>query len=154
MTSVTLRPWIPPCALTSSKRIWRPFRKCVPSPAIGPDRSWIVPTTISPFVTPWAPCAPAASGPNAATARASFTIICERFMCILRSKVVCRVSAGDRAFAVHRLDQRPVLLVHQPALQLHRRGELLVLRAQLVLDQPERLDLLDAREGGVHPVDL
>ena len=53
---------------------------------------------------------------------------------------------------VHRLDQVLVFLVDQPSLELHRRGQLLVLGAQLGLDQAKALDLLDPGKMTVHLV--
>ena len=50
---------------------------------------------------------------------------------------------------VHRFDQITILFTDQLALELHGRRQLLVLRAELLLDQPELLDRLDPREAGV-----
>src|ERR1700736_5714357 len=54
-----------------------------------------------------------------------------------------------RALAIHRVDLAGVTLVHEIALQLHGRRQLLVLRRQLALDQKKFLDGLDAGEIGI-----
>src|SRR5687767_2470038 len=108
---------MPPCSLISSTRSIMPKRTCLPKPAIGPDRSWIVPMTISSFVMPctfWAWAAPkAATSVRAAAAR---NVILRVMACLLSG--------------VHRFDAVGVLLLDELALQLHRRRELLVLGGQ------------------------
>ena len=66
-SSLILRPLMPPCSLISSTRSIMPRRVCLPNAAIGPDKSWIVPSTISSLVTP---CC-CASAPDAASAVAA-----------------------------------------------------------------------------------
>ena len=50
--NLTLRPLMPPDSLTSSTRICMPKRRALPKPASGPERSWMVPITISFLLTP------------------------------------------------------------------------------------------------------
>src|ERR1700761_3877296 len=50
------------------------------------------------------------------------------------------LASRHRPRAVHRVDLAGVALVHEVALQLHGRRQLLVLRGQLTLDQHELLD--------------
>src|SRR5690606_31012228 len=124
------------------------MRSCLPKPASGPDRSSSDPITTSSFVTPCV-CAPA-SGTHAA--RASATIV--RFILDLPLFTSHGIGRRPSSPLVHRLDQRCVFLLHELALELHRRRELLVLGGELRLDEPEGLDLFDARELAVDLVDL
>src|ERR1700686_4150012 len=55
---------------------------------------------------------------------------------------------------IQRLDFAGVFLVHEFALELHGRGELVVLRGELLLDQMEFLDGLDPGEMRVDLLDL
>src|SRR5260370_42249971 len=64
------------------------------------------------------------------------------------------VIPSRRGAGVERLDLAGVFLVHEFALELHGRGELVVLRGELLLDQVEFLDGLDAGELGVDLLDL
>src|SRR6266446_8491840 len=64
------------------------------------------------------------------------------------------VIPSRRGAGVERLDLAGVFLVHEFALELHGRGELVVLRGELLLDQVELLDGLDPGELGVDLLDL
>src|SRR5439155_5531027 len=55
---------------------------------------------------------------------------------------------------IHGIDDVLVLFADEGPLQFHRRRELLVLRGEDLLDQPERLDGFHPRELFVHPLDL
>ena len=116
-----------------------PLRAGLPKPASGPDRSWIVPITISFLLTP------CESGPR-------------------RHKCQGQRGRDHRDYRAHVF--RPVIDLgaapHAPryidsirsayfwfdelALELHRRRQFLVLGGELLLDQAELLDLLDPGE--------
>src|SRR5882757_1154633 len=51
-----------------------------------------------------------------------------------------RVYSSDRQRVIHRIDFRGIALVHEIALQLHGRRQLLILRRELALDQVKLLD--------------
>src|ERR1044071_7177434 len=129
---------MPPCSLISSMRSSMPMRACLPKPAIGPERSWIVPSTTSFLLTP---CDWAKAGNGIASASAAASA--KRFMVM---------SPG--LLTVKGFDPFGVLFLDQLALELHRRRQLFVFRAELVLEQEELLHLLDARELLVDAVDL
>src|SRR5262249_38979807 len=57
--------------------------------------------------------------------------------------VLSLLASGHRPLAVHRVDLAGITLVHEIALQLHGRRQLLVLGRELPLDQHELLDGLD-----------
>src|SRR5206468_2504580 len=139
-----------------------PRRTALPKPAIGPERSWIEPMVISVLLTPCVGvCATASEA-----ASASVAVVRMRLMVVSKNvgpktpmasapKGRRRLGAARRRLCdVHRVDQRGVFLLHQAALELHRRRELFVFGAELRLQQAEALDLLDARELGIHLGDL
>src|SRR5262245_11683533 len=126
-----------------------------------------MPRTISPLLTPRVVCAAAAAASATNTTEhptassllmpGSFrvVVVSERRLC-RRHPSWGRQRGGRprprrRSLGVHRVDQLAVLLVHERPLELHRRGQLLVLRRQDLLDEPELLDGLDARELTVDP---
>src|SRR5450432_192067 len=133
---------MPPCSLISSTRSIMPRRSCLPKPASGPERSWIEPTTISVLLTP---CCSAAMADAANEASKAATAANVFFMRDLLSGSLNGM-AVRRSRGVHRLDAVGVFGLDEPTLQLHRRRELFVFGAQLGLEEPELLDLLDARE--------
>src|SRR5438094_3656620 len=55
-----------------------------------------------------------------------------------RPSVVCRPLRGGAG--IKRLDLAAIFLVHELALELHGRGQLVVLRGELLLDKIEFLD--------------
>jgi len=55
-------------------------------------------------------------------------------------------SSRHRPLAIHGVDFGGITLVHETALQLHGRRQLLVLGRELTFDQVELLDGFDARE--------
>src|SRR6185369_3315975 len=63
-------------------------------------------------------------------------------------------SLRHRPFAIHGVDLGGVAFVHEAALQLHGRRQLLVLGRELAFDQVELLDGFDAREVDVDRLDL
>src|SRR5512147_1006647 len=130
---------MPPCSLISSMRSIIPRRTCLPKPAIGPERSWIEPITISSLLTPCV-CATAAPLANAAAA--------------MREAANFMGGSPGWSSAVHRIDALGVLLLDELALELHRRRQLVVFRGQQRLEQEELLDLLDAGELPVDALDL
>src|SRR4051794_20482763 len=62
--------------------------------------------------------------------------------------------SSHRPRRIHRVDFGGITLVHEAALQLHGRRQLLVLRSELAFDQIESLDGLDAGEIGIDRFDL
>src|SRR5882672_12129125 len=102
-----------------------------------------MPSTISPGVTPRVSFCAAAT-PATASAPASTATASHLFMD--RSSL----SPG----CVHVVDDVLVLGVHERALELHGRRQLLVLRRENLLDQPEGLDGLHPGHLPVHPLDL
>src|SRR5712672_4172423 len=62
--------------------------------------------------------------------------------------------SGLARLGIHAVDHPDVLFIHELALELHCRRELVVLGGELLLDQPELLDRLDPREILVDPFDL
>src|SRR6478736_5784105 len=62
--------------------------------------------------------------------------------------------SSHRPRRIHRVDLGGITLVHEAALQLHGRRQLLVLRSELAFDQIESLDGLDAGEIRIDPLDL
>src|SRR3954468_18288950 len=62
--------------------------------------------------------------------------------------------SSHRPRRIHGVDLGGITLVHEAALQLHGRRQLLVLGRQLALDQEETLDGLDAGEIDVDRLDL
>src|SRR5262249_9391045 len=128
---------MPPCSLISSMRSSMPMRACLPKPAIGPERSWIVPSTTSFLLMP---CDWAKAGNGIASANAAASA--KRFM-------VCLLASSS----VEGFDPFGVLLLDELALELHRRRQLFVFRGELGLEQEELLHLLDASELLVDAVD-
>src|SRR5882672_1035153 len=61
---------------------------------------------------------------------------------------------GSERLGIHQVDHPLVLLVHELALELHRRRHFLVLGGELLLDQPELLDRFDPREILVNALDF
>src|SRR6478735_469726 len=123
-----------------------PLRDCLPKPASGPERSWIVPIRISSLLTPCccAPARPEASARPLAAARGMSDLI---FITAVSSRL-------EKQSGVHRLDALRVLGLDQLALELHRGCEFFVLGAELGFEQEEFLDLLDASELRVDAVHL
>src|SRR5690242_19507528 len=108
-----------------------------------------MPNTISFAVTPRV-CADAGRDASVATATAVTRPIVDLCICSsLNASIVLLANLG-----IHAVDHPLVLLVHEPALELHRGCELVVLGGELLLDQPELLDRLDPGEVAVHPLDL
>src|SRR5687768_10821518 len=75
MISLSLRPLMPPCSLTSSKRILTPFDDDTPYVAATPDRSVCVPNVTSVAVTPRLCAAAAVASDTAAVAAAAVLTI-------------------------------------------------------------------------------
>src|SRR5207249_5734766 len=155
--SLIWRPWTPPLSLSSSNRIFTAFVDDTPYVAAGPERSVCIPSTISVLLTPrvsfWATASPAsATAPTSTPAATSRILIARSFRSDATSGPRRRRAA--LRLGVHGLDHVLVLSVDERALELHGRRELLVLRGEDLLDQPEFLDGLDACQLPVDPVDL
>src|SRR5262245_6656720 len=153
--SLILRPWTPPLSLSSSKRIFTAFDDDTPYVAAGPERSVCIPRTISVLLTPRVFCA--AATPISATAPTSTPAATSRILiaCSFRSDATSgRRRRAASCLGVHGVDHVLVLSVDERALELHGRRELLVLCGEDLLDQPELLDGLHARQLPVDPVDL
>src|SRR3954462_10730818 len=101
-----------------------------------------MPNTTSLAVTPR--CCAAAPEAAAMAATANTTPIVVLVICF--PPLAC--------LGIHAVDHCLVLLAHELALELHGRGDLVVLGGELLLDQPELLDRLDPREAHVHLLDL
>src|SRR5690242_9766710 len=169
---------MPPAVLISSTAIFMPFDTGTPQALIGPDRSWWVPSTISVAEMPslvtlvWAiagSCV-SASAPIARPNALSVFDICSLLFpgwpvsgeggalktsfAVFQNLSSSSQRSGHRPRAIHRVDLASVALVHEIALQLHGRRQLLVLRRELPLDQHELLDGFDAGEIGIHRLDL
>src|SRR5712671_3080519 len=170
--NLILRPLMPPAALTSSTAIFMPLETGTPQTLIGPDKSWWVPITISVAEMPslgtlvWAAAGRWVSA-SAPTARPSalndfdilsllfvWPVLSEGWGPLNPSPFPLRAALCHRPFAIHGLDLGRVTLVHEAALQLHGRRQLLILGRQLPLDQEEFLDGLDPREIDVDRLDL
>src|SRR5664279_2115829 len=161
---------MPPAALISSTAIFMPLETGTPHTLIGPDKSWWVPTTISVAEMPslvtlvWAAAGRWVSA-SALTARPStlndFDITVSSWPVlgegpgpsILRRFKIFRY-LSHRPLAIHGIDFDGITLVHEIPLQLHGRGQFLVLRRQLPFDQEEFLDGFDPRKIGVDRLDL
>src|SRR5436309_6943004 len=155
--SLILRPWTPPLSLSSSNRIFTAFVDDTPYVAAGPERSVCIPSTISVLLTLrvsfWATASPAsATAPTSTPAATSRILIARSFRSDATSGPRRRRAA--LRLGVHGLDHVLVLSVDERALELHRRRELLVLRGEDLLDQPELLDGLDPRQLPIDAVDL
>src|SRR5882724_6240166 len=110
-----------------------------------------MPNTTSVGVTPRVCAEAPAAGSNAAAAIASPRAIVDLFIDSSLPSCNCIELA---CLGIHAVDHRPILLVHELALELHRRRQFIVLGGELLLDQPELLDRFDAREALVHALDL
>src|SRR5260370_26481767 len=114
-----------------------------------------MPNTTSVDVTPrvCADAPAAATSEPAAAAIATARAIVDLFIFSSLIPRACDYS-GLARLGIHAVDHPDVLFIHEFALELHRRRELVVLGGELLLDQAELLDRLDAREVLVHPLDL
>src|SRR5215510_8098302 len=155
MITLTLRPWTPPLSLSSSNRIFTAFDDETPYVAAGPERSVCMPSTISVLLTPrlCAAATPASATAPTSPAATSRILIVGSFRRV-RQCPGRRAADAALGLGVHGVDDVLVLAVDERALELHGRRELLVLRGEDLLDQPELLDGLDPRQLPVDPLDL
>src|SRR5713101_3517497 len=92
--------------------------------------------------------------PRKAGTSINMLLDCARCAALHPGYQCCSVLRLRRGAGVERLDLAGVFLVHELALELHGRGQLVVLRRELLLDQVEFLDGLDPGELAVDLLDL
>src|SRR5262245_33464008 len=144
---LTMRPLMPPFAFCSSKAMRMAFVLFTPHSTVTPDRSVLVPMTISFSLTPPANAGVATAAAATAVSN-NFRIRTSPFAVLFWHEATLGTLRRS-GLSGHLFDQFTILLADEPAAQFHHRREFRIFRLEPLFDEAE--GTYRFREHTVHP---